>query len=141
MRAKIFIGVILILIAFVGCEKDEHNSPQTLISKIWERGLVDKNPSTNPEGDVVYYAVKDCEKDNTFKFDIKGELIVNKNDKKCNPNELQIETQNYSINRAENKLIINGIEYTLAEESKSQIKYYSTIPTGTGNEYLIFLLQ
>lgn len=32
-------------------------------------------------------------------------------------------------------------KYTLAEESGSQIKYYASIPTGTGYEYLIFLLQ
>ncbi len=141
MRVNIFIGILLVLVAFAGCKKDEQDPPQILTSKIWERGLIDKNPSTNPEGDVIYYAVRDCEKDNTFKFDTKGELIINKNDEKCKPNEPQIEIENYSINRAEKQLIINGIEYTLAEESENQIKYYSAISTETGYEYLIFLLQ
>lgn len=141
MKIKVLIVILFVSITFSNCRKDKQDPPQTLTSKIWKRGLTDINPSTNPHGKVIYYAVKNCEKDDTFKFGTNGKLILNRNEDKCDPDKSQIASKSYVIDRAAKKLVINGTEYTLAEVSKNQIKYYSAIPAGTGYEYLIFLLQ
>lgn len=103
--------------------------------------MVDKNPSTNPSGRVLYYAVQNCEKDDTFIFGSNKELIVNQGTNKCVNEEPATTTLLYTYNESSKELIIDGIKYTIAEESKDQIKYYTYIPSATGNDYLVFLLE
>lgn len=141
MKTKTLIIVALSLFTFSNCKKDNKSSINILISKTWKKGLTDKNPSTNPSERVLYKAVQDCEKDDTFKFGTGGNLIVNRNSDKCDPNELQNETYTYTLNRTTKELVINGTKYVLAEESNNQIKYYAAIPSQTGYDYLVFLLE
>jgi hypothetical protein len=143
MKSKFLTIIFLILIAFPSCEKEEENSTEILLSKTWKRGVVDKNPSTNPTGYEIGYAiVSDCDKDDTFKFDSDGNLIINRNANKCDQNELQTENVTYYLDRTTKEFTIDGIKYTLAEESKSQIKYYILVPSGVSfGKYAIFLLQ
>lgn len=129
------------LFLFSNCGKENINSTDILVSKTWKRGLIDKNPSSNPTGKILYYAVLNCEKDDVFKFNSDGKLTINRSIEKCDINENQSETQTYTLDRTTKKLVINGIEYTLAEESKEQIKYFSPVPSTTGSDNLIFLLQ
>jgi hypothetical protein len=129
------------LFTFSGCKKDNKNSTDIFTSKTWKRGLTDKNPSTNPPGKVLYNPVQNCEKDDTFKFATDGSFIVNRNAEKCDPDELQNETDTYTLNTTTKEFVINGVSYTLAEESANQIKYYVAIPSQTGYNYMVFLLQ
>ena len=56
--------------------------------------------------------------------------------------EIQTETVQYSIDRENDELIIDGTTYILAEESENQIKYYMIVPNGTNLAHnVIFLLQ
>lgn len=126
---------------FSNCKKDSESSSNVLTLKTWQRGLNDKNPSTNPAGTVLYYPVQNCEKDDTFKFGTDGNLILNRNAAKCDQSESQIETKAYTLNRTTKEFVIDGTKFTLAEESNSQIKYYAPIPTPTGFQYLVYLLQ
>lgn len=141
MKIKYFVLTTLIILTLSSCKKNSNNSSNILTNKIWKRALNDKNPSTNPQGEVIYYPVQNCEKDDTFKFSTDGSLLVNHGTIKCESNELQNETQTYSLDRTKKELIINGIKFTLAEESSEQIKYYSVITQTSGFRYLIFLLQ
>jgi hypothetical protein len=139
MKTKFLVPLLLLIVAFSNCKKDGNSS--ILSSRIWTRALNDKNPATNPSGRILYYAVQNCEKDDTYEFELDGKLLVNRNADKCDPNELQNETQSYSLNRATKELIINGNKFTLAEESRRQIKYYAPMNSGTGYDYIVFLLQ
>ncbi len=141
MKIKLLPIMAISLFLFSNCKKEKSNPINIIESKAWKRALVDKNPSTNPVGSILYHPIQNCEKDDTFKFNDDGNLIVDKNADKCEPNEVQIETQKYTINRTTKELIINGTKYTLAEESDLQIKYYGTLPSGTGYNYVVFLLQ
>ncbi len=142
MKSKYIILFSLSLIVFSNCKKDDERITDILIYKTWKRGIVDLNQSTNPSGIVSYEIVHDCDKDDTYKFNPDGNLIINRNTEKCDQNELQTEIFNYTINRTTKELVIDGINYTLAEESQSQIKYYAKIPSGTYfSQNLIFLLQ
>jgi hypothetical protein len=85
--------------------------------------------------------VQNCEKDDTFKFGVDSKLEINKNSDKCDQNENQNSTQTYTLNRTTKEFIINVTKFTLAEESNNQIKYYEIVPSNTGFEYIIFLLQ
>jgi hypothetical protein len=75
--------------------------------------------------------LQNCEKDDTFKFGSEGNLTINRNADKCDQNELQTEIQNYVLNRTTKEFVILEQKFTLAEESDSQIKYFTPIPTNT----------
>jgi len=141
MKIKFALLIVALSLSLSNCKKDKQNSPKSLTSKTWRRGLIDKNPATNPTGKVLYYAAETCERDDTFKFGKDGKLTINRNNHKCDPNEIKIESQPYTLDTIAKKLIIDGTEYTLAEASLEQIKYYSTVPEGVGFESLIYLLQ
>ncbi len=148
MKNKYLALVVLIGLTLSSCKKDSKSSFNTLLSKTWKRALADKNPSTNPaspsgtiNSSIVYYAVQDCEKDDTFKFDTDGRLIFKRNIEKCDPMEQSDEVQSYTIDRVKKELTINGVKYILAEESKDQIKYYALLPSYNDPRYLVFLLQ
>lgn len=144
MKTNILVIVALslfTLFTFSSCKKDNKNSTDIFTSKTWKRGLTDKNPSTNPPGKVLYSPVQNCEKDDTFKFATDGSFIINRSTEKCDLDESQNETDTYTLNRTTRELVISGVRYILAEESSNQIKYYVTIPSQTGYDYLVFLLQ
>ena len=143
MKSKYLSLLIVLLFAFSSCKKDNKQPANILTSKTWKMGLVDENPATNPPGNILYYPVQDCDKDDTFKFTPDGNLIIDRGTDKCSLDELLTETQTYTLNRSTKELVINGVKFTLAEESTSQIKYYAQIPTpfSTNYQYLIFLLQ
>jgi hypothetical protein len=139
MKTNLLVTVLLLTFVFSSCKKDGNSS--ILSSGTWTRALNDKNRATNPSGRILYYAVRNCEKDDTYKFTLDGKLLINRNADKCDPDELQNETQSYSLNRATKEFIINGYKFTLAEESGRQIKYYAPLNSGTGYDYIVFLLQ
>ena len=123
------------------CSRKKENQTNNLTSKTWKRAWTDMNPTTNPQGPIQYYAVLNCEKDDTFKFNTDGSLIIDRKDDKCDQNEIRIENLPYSLNQQSKELIIGNTRYTLVEESDKQIKYYAVVPTTNGFQYLIFLLQ
>ena len=141
MKTSLLSLLLIMFFTLTNCKKETSSSAEILTTKIWKRSLTDMNPSSNPSGSVIYYAVQNCEKDDVFKFNTDGNLEINKNSDKCDPNETQNTTQNYSLNRTTKEFIINGIKYTLAEESNTQIKYYATVPLNSSFQNLIFLLQ
>jgi len=141
MKIKPLMIITLVIFSFTNCKKDSASSLPIISAKTWIRGLNDKNLSTNPAGTITYYPVQNCEKDDTFKFGVDGNLVWNRNKEKCASSESLIETQPYTLNRTTKELTINGLKFTLAEESNNQIKYYTPVPSSTGIQYLIFLLQ
>ena len=142
MKTNIIIIFAFLLVAFTNCKKEDNGSVNILCSKTWERGVVDLNSLTNPSGEILYEPVPDCVKDDSFRFNSDGIILINRNSNKCDQNELQNESLSYSIDRTEKELIIDGITYTLLEESHNQIKYSAFVPNGTSfGRNLIFLLQ
>jgi hypothetical protein len=142
MKINFFLIITFYLVAFSNCKKDDEGSANTITSKIWKRGIVDLNPSTNPSGEFLYDPVRACDKDDSFKFGTDGNLVINRNTVKCDEAELQNDTLAYTINRTTKELIIDSVKYTLVEESSKQIKYYVRAPSSANfNRYIIILLQ
>jgi hypothetical protein len=117
-----------------------------LTSKSWKRGLVDKNPSTNPNLDygsnpVLYSAIPTCQQDDILHFSSNSTLTIDNGANKCSSNEQATETVNYSYNETNKEVTIDGVKYQVAEMSSSQIKYYAPLPPPTSYSYIIFLLQ
>lgn len=141
MRTGTLLLIFMGALAFTGCKKKDHKN--ILTSKTWKRGMTDKNPATNPDGNVLYYAVQDCDKDDTFKFGTNGQLMLNRGEDKCDPDEVETEVLSYTIDRSAKKITIDGMKYDLLEESNNQIKLALFIPYSTGyqNRTFIFLLQ
>lgn len=131
----------LIVLMLSSCKKNSESAPNLLTSKTWKFSLTDKNPATNPSGANAYYAVQNCEKDDTFKFGSDGKLEWFRNKDQCGINETPVVTRTYTYNHKTKELLIDGDKFILAEESKSQIKYYKPIARTNGFDNLIFLLQ
>ncbi|MBD1397171.1 hypothetical protein H9Q13_08350 [Pontibacter sp. JH31] len=136
------LSVLLFILIFSSCAKEDENGPASiLLSKEWKRGMVDKNPATNPAGRILYYAVQNCQKDDTFRFGANKALTINQGANKCVNNEPATTTVSYTYNETNKELIIDSFKYTLAEESKAQIKYYAPMSSQTGYDYIVYLLE
>ena len=134
--------VFILLITFlISCDKENNKPKSYLQSKSWKLAMVDKNASTNPQENVLYYAVRNCQKDDTHQFGATGSLTINQGTSKCDSNEDPTKTVPYTYDKASKELVIDGIKYTLAEESATQLKYYTLIPTTTGFTNLVYLLD
>jgi hypothetical protein len=132
----------LIISTLVGCKKEKETVNSSLItSKLWKKGTTDKNPSTNPNGVILYESVSECQLDDTYKFNTDGTLTIQHGSSKCNANEPGTETLKYSYNSTTHELTINNVKYSVAEESASQLKYFASVPVQSTVSYLVFLLQ
>lgn len=125
---------------FIACSKDEPTVKVSLTSKIWKPSSVDKNPLSSPNGQNIFSARQDCEKDDTYKFDTDGKLIINRGTLKCDNAEIATEVTNYTYNQSTKELTIKGVKYIIADESV-QLKYYASVPSTTGISYIIFLFE
>lgn len=142
LRTWTYFLLTLSIFMLSGCQKDDNSSAKNILtSKVWKRGLTDKNISTNPYGGTVYYSVKDCEKDDTFEFDADGGLTLKRNENKCIFYEPEAEVLSYTLNRKTKKLTIDGNVYLLLEESADQIKYCTVLPPIGSYDYVVYLLQ
>ncbi len=140
--SKVILCVTLFGALFSSCQKDDNGEPTNFIqSKEWKPGLVDKKPSTNPSGRILYNAVQNCQKDDTYRFNANNTLTINQGKEKCSTNEEVIKNVSYSYNSINKELIIDGSKYKLAEESNVQLKYYAPLPSNTGYDYIVFLLD
>jgi hypothetical protein len=141
MKRQIIPFLILFVLIFSNCDKNNVKNENILLTKTWKRSLIDKNPNSNPSGKILYYAVLDCEKDDTFKFNSDSTLTIEKGLNKCDSTELSSVIVKYSYNNLKNELIIDGIKYTVTEESNGQIKYFLPLPITTGYNYVAYILE
>ncbi|GAB1462234.1 hypothetical protein MASR2M52_02100 [Pedobacter sp.] len=108
-----------------------------LTSKTWKFGMKDLNASTNPSGTNFYFAVPECEQDDTFLFREDGTMIRNYGSKKCDNETSANKTVPFSFNKQTKELIIDGVKYKVVEENKTQFKYVLVTVNGAA----IYLLQ
>jgi hypothetical protein len=142
MRKAQIILALSMIVLFSNCNKKEKTTINIIASKNWKIGVEDLNPSNDPPGSFSYHIVKNCDKDDVLIFRLDSTLVINRNENKCDQDELQTKTIEYSINRSTNNLMIDGINYNLVEETFSQIKYYINVPKGTNLTHRVyFLLQ
>ena len=132
--------VIVLLFVFSAC-KEENEVSINITSKAWNLALTDKNSSSNPSGQIFYYAVLDCEKDDSYSFGTDGKLTINRGTIKCNNAELSTEIVNYTYSSTTKELIIKGVKYIVVDESAVQLKYYTVIPSNAGQSNLVYLFE
>lgn len=122
----------------ISCEKENNSETDFLYSKTWKIGLTDKNPSSNPNGRIIYSAPQQCNLDDTYTFkEDNNQLVINKGNEKCSATESDPETLSFSVNTSKKVLTIGNDTYTIIDFSESQIKYGMPISSG----YMLFLLQ
>ncbi|WP_461787730.1 hypothetical protein [Pedobacter sp.] len=138
---KRFAALALILFVFA-CKKDESEEIiDVLTSKTWKFGLKDLNTATNPSGTSSYYAVPECEQDDTFLFKSDGSLVITYGTKKCDGNTTTTKTVNYTFNKQAREITIDGQKFSVTEENKTQFKYIKVVPGTSGTSNVIYLLQ
>ena len=141
MRIKQLWILTLFTILTSNCKKDSEGPKDILQYKTWKRAISDKNLYSNPSGRILYASVLTCQKDDTYKFNLDGKLTLKKGTAKCDLVEIASENITYSYNKASKELIIGGTKYTLAEASEEQVKYYAALPSDSGSDYIVFLLE
>jgi hypothetical protein len=134
---KFIIGLFLVC-SFAGCKKKDDS---VLTSKTWRKSRNDKNAATNPPGSVFYLFASPCELDDTYSFETNGNLKITSGASACFSGEAPEINKSYSLNRSNKELIIDGNKYTLAEETKEQLKYYSPAPSVTGFQYVVYIFE
>lgn len=135
-------SVLFLFVLVFACKKDENEEIIDIItSKAWKFGKTDLNTHTNPSGNNSYYAVLECEQDDTFTFKADGTMVRTFGAKKCDGDVGTSKTVNYSYNKESKELIIDDVKYTVAEENKSQLKYVLVTPATSGVSNKIYLLQ
>jgi outer membrane lipoprotein-sorting protein len=141
MKKKLLLIVALFGVFVSGCKQEDEEPKDLLLHKTWKRTRSDKNNLTNPSGRILYAAVLSCQKDDAYKFNSDGTLSITSGTEKCITNELANKNVTYSHNEITKELMIDGIKYTLAEESEDQIKYYAALPSESGSDYIVFMLE
>lgn len=136
------IATLSLLFFLFACKKEESEEIiDVLTSKTWRLALKDLNTATNPNGTNAYYAVPECEQDDTFLFKADGTLLINHGTKKCNGNTAATKTVNYAFNQQTKELTIDGQKFNVVEENKTQLKYIKVVPGTSGTSNVIYLLQ
>lgn len=136
------LSVLLLLALAFACKKDENEEMIDVItSKAWKLGTKDLNSSTNPQAPYTYQAVDSCRFDDTYLFRADGKLLVTFGSKKCSLDSGNNKTLPYSFNKATKELVINDVKYTVIEENKTQFKYVQVVPSTSGTNSIIHLLQ
>ncbi|WP_345210474.1 hypothetical protein [Mucilaginibacter gynuensis] len=123
--------VIAVMLMFtLGCKKDKADKdPMTLLtSKNWTPTDRDEDNSTNPADGTSYYAVHNCEKDDTYTFNKDLKLSINGGDSPCQLNEVNPQVSDYNVDFAAKKITIKGTTYTIAAITATQLKIYITLP-------------
>lgn len=141
MEKKLLLILALFGVFVSGCKQEDEKPEDLLLNKTWKRTRSDKNNLTNPSGKILYAAVLNCQKDDRYKFNADGTLNITSGTEKCAVDEFASKTVSYSHNEATREFIIDGIKYTLAEESENQIKYYAALPSESGSDYMVFMLE
>jgi len=136
------LSVLLLFALAFACKKDENEEMIDIItSKAWKLGTKDLNSATNPPAPYTYKAVDSCQFDDTFVFKTDGKLLVSFGSKKCSSDAGNNKTVPYSFNKETKELIIDGVKFTVVEENKTQFKYVQVVPSSSGTNSIIHLLQ
>jgi hypothetical protein len=107
------ITLIIAALAFLtiySCKKEEKKSKTDLLTaSAWKP----KSMIYDPIDDVPVDEMEDCEKDDTFKFNVGGTGIKNVGTVKCNQSEPQTEPLTWAFGANETQLIIDGETWSL----------------------------
>lgn len=137
--------LVLATVAFSSCKKKDpfvKEDPVTLMTKkSWKPSSIDRNASINPQGNFTYYAIPDCETDDTYQFTEDSKLSLDRGQKKCQPAEVSPELTSYILDLPNGKITVRNVTYILLEIAPNQLKYY--LPTAPGSEYsaIVYMFQ
>lgn len=148
--ALVFVGCLLL--ALSACKKQNNDAIDTstasvnasllVTTKPWIIALNDSNPATNPKGGSVTYApISSCYMDDAYTFRSDGTMLVDNGTVHCDGSETATSTFNYSIDKTNNTITVNGNTFKLAEISATQFKYYSVVSAASGNQYIMYIFQ
>lgn len=113
-----------------------------LTTKAWIIADHDSNPATNPKGGTVSYApISSCYTDDTYTFKTDGTMLVDNGTIRCTGAEAGTSTYNYSVDKVNNTITVDGNNFRLAEISATQFKYYSVVSTPSGNQFTVYIFQ
>ncbi|QKJ31274.1 hypothetical protein HQ865_16415 [Mucilaginibacter mali] len=144
----LFIACSLLVLASCKKKADEIDTSTAsvnvalLTTKAWIISGNDANPATNPKGGTINYApISACYTDDTYTFNTDGTMLVDNGTVHCNGAEAATSTYNYSVDKVNNTITVDGNTFRLAEISAIQFKYYSVVSTPAGNQFTVYIFQ
>lgn len=144
-RLSFVIALAVICTFIFGCKKDKEEPIDILTSKTWKWAAVDKNPSTNPKGKIMYFENTGCLKDDVIYFYATGNYEIKNPDSRCSMMLDGFRKNTFNISSNEFSFGSDRLG-TIAEVSKKQVKIYFPIrlyvvPDGAMPDYLVMILE
>lgn len=137
-----FLGLLIsISLLHFGCKKNQQKTlKQDLLTEhLWKYAGYISNPATNPPEASIIKPVADCEKDDILRFDPNGTVFIYRDAQKCDINEAERSTENYSLDLAKKKLVLSGLTYDVFELSENELKLGLPVQ-GQNYKYIITVL-
>lgn len=128
MKRKNIIPVLfitLLSVFVVSCKKDKDPEPRQAILGKWRiTGLIMQVKENNQIIMTynLYADLEDCEKDNIYEFRENNVLLVDEGATKCDPDDPQTYTQEYSLSNDGKKLTFFDIEWDIITLNQSSLK-------------------
>lgn len=126
MRNLFFASLIFLsFLLFSSCSKSDNDDTQPtseptktelLVGKSWKITGVTLN------GNDVFSQMPSCNKDDIIIFSTDGTAVTDAGKIKCDPSEMQTETETWAFTQNETKLIIGGEESTLIDLTTTTLK-------------------
>lgn len=131
--------ISLFTLTIFACKKDKNDLQSQidiLTSKNWKPATIDKNVSSNPVGKIYYYE-ENCN-DFTYQFGINNSLKILK-EKGCYVYKPDDVSGKYDLSAME--ITYEETTYKIAEITTDQVKFYQKLPSSSGYDYVVYLLQ
>ena len=133
--------VLFCTITLFSCSKDDDKSKTELItSGTWKITAFTSNPAVDWDGDGdtetdIYGSMEACEKDNITTFKSDGTAQDDEGATKCDSDDPQITSFEWSFTNNESKIMIDGYEYTIVELNSTTLKIKESYTTGPVTVY------
>lgn len=128
---KISCIIILGVILLASCKKDKDDSSKTeiLTNGSWKITAIMVDEDGNGSYETDEYAIMpSCVKDNYLVFKTGGDLELNEGVSKCDVNDPQTQTTDWSLSQNETRITIDSDEYIIDVLNSSTLRVKDDVP-------------
>lgn len=131
--------VIILSITFA-CKRKKDPTPETntqkLVGKNWKMVAMTVSPSIGGNTDL-FTPAPNCEKDNFLNFSANGKFVANEGASKCQPNNPQTETLDWSWTDNETKIVMDGESSDVLQNDGNVLRLRTPTEIEGGNYIVI----
>jgi len=141
--------VAITIFTLASCKKEETPNPgnngtntppaptktELITSKTWKLSSATLSPAVMGETDYMKM-IKDCDKDNTLKFNADKTLVIDNGSMRCNAMDPQTFSKTWALNTNETVVSIGSSSFNLVDVNTSALKLSHSM-TYNGTNYTV----